>query len=128
MINKFKILACFTRSYDKHHDSNNLHLIASTILVKDKIDFNEFIENMRSNVSRKLIIVEVTDTLDQITNSENLLSEDIKFNKIIDHDSFGVIITSLNGLLKLYSSNETENIDYVRNLFNYNSETYLSQE
>jgi hypothetical protein len=38
MNNNFTILACFTRSYDKYHNTDNLHLIASTVLIRDQIN------------------------------------------------------------------------------------------
>jgi hypothetical protein len=35
MNTNFKILACFTRSYDtNHHDDKRIHLISSTILIR----------------------------------------------------------------------------------------------
>ena len=39
MNNKIKILACFTKIYDNHYKENNLHLIASTVLIKEKDSF-----------------------------------------------------------------------------------------
>jgi hypothetical protein len=124
MNNDFKILACFTRSYDKHHDSNNLHLIASTVLVRDEINNVEFIKNIRySNVSRKFIIVEVVDHFTSGESTKNLHNdlklEDKDNKKIFENEYLGYVKTSLNELLKLYSSNE--NKDYIRSLFNYDN-------
>jgi hypothetical protein len=124
MNNNFKILACFTRSYDKYHNSENLHLIASTVLLRDKIEDNNLLTNIRnSDVSRKFIIVNVSNINDEnfTTVSEDLLPENrykvFDNTKIFENDYLGHIQISFNNLSKLYSSKE--NIDYIKSLFNY---------
>jgi hypothetical protein len=132
-MNNFKILACFTRSYDKFHNSDNLHLIASTVLIRGYENFDRVkSENFKNNIkysknSRKCIIVEVSDN-DKNTISENSLTvNETKANfhlRKFEDPSYGYITISFNNLLKLYSSNEKEEyIDYVREIFNYSSET-----
>jgi hypothetical protein len=127
MNNNFKIFACFTRSYDKFHNSDNLHLIASTVLVRDKIDNKGFIENIKnSSSSRKYIIVEVLDLNETLLISEekNLFSKNKKNDlfKIFENEYLGYIKISFNKLLKLYYSNENkEEMDYIKNIFNYTS-------
>ena len=125
MNNNFKILACFTRSYDKYHNSDNLHLIASTVLLRDKIESGKLLTNIRnSDVSRKFIIVlrrDVLNTNDEIFISEDLLPENrnkqIDKTKIFEDEYLGYIQISFNNLSKLYSSKE--NTDYIKSLFNY---------
>ena len=41
MNNEFKILASITKSYDKNHNNDNLHLIDSIVLIRDKFDYNK---------------------------------------------------------------------------------------
>jgi len=69
----FKILACLTKSNDLHH-KQNLHLIASTMLVDEDINFNgffRFIENDRRG--KKTIVVYVSNnSLDISVNKDYL--------------------------------------------------------
>jgi hypothetical protein len=120
MNNNFKILACFTRSYDKYHNSDNLHLISSSVLIRDKINDN-FLENLsNSYVKRKFIIIEVFNTNDEIITLDNLLRGAVTGNikdSTYENDYLGYINLSFDKLLKLYSSKESR--DYIKELFNY---------
>lgn len=126
MNNNFKILTCFTRSYDKHHNSDNLHLIASSVLVRDSLNLNVLNETLKdSSSNRKFIIVNVFDTNDEQTISEILSPEERKggieedFFSSCDSDYAAFINISFTNLLKLYISNDTK--DVIRDLFNYSS-------
>src|ERR1700749_7918 len=102
MNNEFKILACFTRSYDKYHDSNNLHLIASTILVRDSINYENFRNYIKkSNTSRKFIIFEVFDKNEAII-LDSSIEEDIyePNSYLIEKENYVYARLSFNRILK----------------------------
>lgn len=117
MLENFKILTCFSRSFDKHHTKENIHLIASTILIenKDGMDINNFIELMRYNSSKKIFyVIEIfedgkennTDFLFKVTES------------VYTKDFLVYIKLSFNDLLLNY--NKSEGINYIEQFYNPN--------
>lgn len=118
MNNNFRILACFTRSYDKHHNNNNLHLIASTVLIRDKISDN-FMSHIKNSFDRrKALIVEVFNSENLINSAADYLVKDLNFKEdIFENDYLAYLGLSFNELLKIYSSNKKQ--DYIRELFHY---------
>lgn len=74
----FKIFACFTKSYDEHHDSG-LHLIASTLVVTDDMKLDTPYPDMMFSIYHAVSdnrtrtrIVEVFNSEDDIHNFDNV--------------------------------------------------------
>jgi hypothetical protein len=126
MTNDFNILASFTRSYDKHHTNTNLHLIASTILIRGNSDLKDLIENRLSNllkdnnINMNIVIVYANDyNIDE--NQQIKDSNKVRYKEFLN---FNVLLLSIDQLFRINLDNKDLNETWFKTIFNYeNSET-----
>jgi hypothetical protein len=154
MNTNFQILATFTKSFDKSHDNNNnnLHLIASTVLVRDTFNSGSgsgsagsatpahapkiLIENLNNSKSkRNYLIIEVIQINEYFTTADELFADvDLITKKT---ENFFYLKLSFNKLLQIYSSGsggatgsapaQNENKDF-RDIFNFWLRPNLSEK
>lgn len=119
IVKDYVILACFSRSFDEYHNNNNrVHLVASTVIIKDIVDslgnningslYNEFNTNLNKlminqenyssyNENKKFIIVNVVN---------NFLEKSARLNDNILIDSSNSYINiNINDVISLFNKN-----------------------
>jgi len=116
MTTNFKILACFTRSFDEHHDNNNIHLIASTVLVRDNFNYQPLFNSLDSpNGGKKYYVVDIYDngifnptpSLDFIKLIESP-NRTVNYNRYTDVEKYGYLSINLNDLFRIDRDNDID--------------------
>ena len=136
MENQFYILSCLTKSKDRPHSNDaNLHLISSTVLVRDTEKVNIFIDKLSEGTEFKRTMVFFIGALDSNDNGSKAREAfEININnwnkkkytdqKIKEPNFYGDIYQynhiDLDNFLNLISKKENNN--YFYNLFNWNDE------
>jgi DNA-directed RNA polymerase len=115
MEKKFKIFATLTKSFDIHHNDNNIHLLASTVAVVGNVDLTQILEQItiRDIRSKKSLIIEVTESSNDINVDFDF--DDFLKETIVQYQSKEVTLNEY-GIEKRF---ENEMISYIRINFDY---------